>query len=261
MSQKVTILIPHYKTLELTQLCLSRLKAHTDLDQARVIVIDNGSNDESTDYLRSLDWIDLIIREDTSQEGGAEAHAKALDLALERVDTPFLLSIHTDTFFLRDDWLDFLFSHFDSSDVGGVGSWKLEDKPWYRRKAKQLERWWQLKVWYPLLGKGEGAIEGVGRNYYYLRSHCAMYRMEAIQAVQGRFFAGREPAGKVLHRKLESAGYRMVFLPSEQLSRYLVHLNHATTILQSRKEGQGAKHARQRKRILKMLKEKGGVHK
>ncbi len=259
MSREVTILIPHYKTLALTRLCLARLKKHTDLSRARVVVIDNGSNDESTDYLRSLDWIDLIVREDTSREGGGEAHARALDLAMERVETPFLLSIHTDTFFLRDDWLDFLLSRFDSPKVGGVGSWKLEDKPWHRRQAKRLERWWQLKVWYPLLGKGEGAIEGVGRNHYYLRSHCAMYRMEAIRAVQGRFFAGQQPAGKVLHRKLEEAGYRMVFLPSEQLSRYLVHLNHATTILQPRKESQVAKHARQRKRILKMLEEEGGA--
>ena len=257
MSKEITILIPHYKTLGLTKLCLYKLKKHTDLERAEVVVIDNGSNDDSTEYLKSLDWIQFIERKDTSKESGAEAHAKALDLGMEQVDTPFVLSIHTDTFFQRNDWLDFLLSKFDSPDIGGVGSWKLEDKPWHKWLAKRLERWWQLNIWYPLLGKGEGHVEGVGKNYYYLRSHCALYRTDAIRKVEGRFYDAAETAGKALHKKLEESGYRMIFLPSEELSRYVVHLNHATSILQPRSEAKARKHARERKKIRKMLVEEG----
>ena len=255
MKRKVTILIPHYKTLELTKLCLAKLKKNTDLRVARIIVIDNGSKDESTDYLKSVEWIDLIIRDDTSMELGEVAHAKALDLAMKSVDTEYVLSIHTDTFAKRKDWLEYLMSKFDSQEIGGVGSWKLEDKSWHRKKAKQLERWWQLNIWYPLLRKGEGHIEGLGKNYYYLRSHCAIYKTDAINNVNGKFYDSGETAGKVLHRKLEENGYRMVFLPSEELSDYVVHLNHATVILQ--RNGGGRKHVRQRTKLLEMLVEEG----
>ena len=45
MGQIVTILIPNYKTLELTKVCLRLIRKFTNLDQAKVIVIDNDSQD------------------------------------------------------------------------------------------------------------------------------------------------------------------------------------------------------------------------
>src|SRR3990167_9334292 len=108
MQPKVTILIPHYKTFALTKLCLRLIRKHTDPVLAKVIVIDNDSRDESVDYLRSLSWIELIERTGIPDEGAISAHARALDLALERVTTPYVLSIHTDTLVKRPDWLSYL---------------------------------------------------------------------------------------------------------------------------------------------------------
>ena len=34
-----------------------------------------------------------------------------------------------------------------------------------------------------------------------------------------------------MHIKLEAAGYDMLFLPSDDLGKYICHLNHATMIL------------------------------
>ena len=44
---KVTVLVPNYKTLQITKLCLRLLRKHSDPENIRVIVIDNGSQDES----------------------------------------------------------------------------------------------------------------------------------------------------------------------------------------------------------------------
>src|SRR3990167_8161177 len=135
----VTILIPNYKTLALTKLCLRLIRKNTDLSKITVIVIDNDSQDESLDYLRKLTWIDLIERPTVAGEPGFQAHAAALDLGLLRTTTPYVLSIHTDTFVKNPQWLEFLISEIEKSPrIAGVGSWKLESKSFYQRILKSL---------------------------------------------------------------------------------------------------------------------------
>ena len=108
-SQKeVTILVPNFRTLNITKICLRLLRRHTDLSRAKVVVVDNDSRDESLDYLRSIKWIELIERTSAPDDTPPLSHSRALDLALSKVDTPYVLSIHTDTFVRRADWLDVL---------------------------------------------------------------------------------------------------------------------------------------------------------
>jgi glycosyltransferase involved in cell wall biosynthesis len=227
----VSILVPNYKTLELTKLCLRLLRKNTDLNQAKVIVIDNQSDDASLDYLRQVKWIQLIERKILLQETPVQSHSRALDLALDQVDTPFVLSIHTDTLVKHPKWLDFLLSQIKQDDyTAGVGSWKLESKPFFRRLLKNIERHIQL-FYFQLIGKSQHDIEGVGKNYYYLRSHCALYRVDLLRRYHLHFSDGDEVAGKSMHQSLLNYGYKMLFIPSERLIPYLDHINHATTIL------------------------------
>lgn len=231
MSEQVTILVPHYKTLELTKLCLRLLRKYTDPALAKVIVIDNDSRDESVDYLRGLAWITLIERKAVPGETPVMAHSQALDLALEQVTTPYVLSIHTDTLVKRQDWLPFLLKQMmQATNIAGVGSWKLEDKPLHKRALKSLEQTIQL-FYYKMIGRKLHAIQGVGDNYYYLRSHCALYRTDLLHKYHLHFSDGDQVAGKAMHKALMDAGHEMVFLPSEVLIRYLEHVNHATVVL------------------------------
>lgn len=225
---KLTILIPQYKTLQLTKLCLRLIKKHTDLNRIKVIAIDNNSADESLEYLRSVKWINLVERKFTQREDPAPMHARALDMGLSQVDTPFVLSIHTDTFVINDNWLDFLLGKIETSDkIAGVGSWKLEQISPFKEFTKSIETFIQTKI----LHKKDHKIEGVGDNYLYLRSHCALYRTDVIRKCNTCFFDGGDTAGRVLHKKLIDAGYEMLFLPSKELIKYIKHLNHATMIL------------------------------
>src|SRR3990167_4188244 len=148
----VTILVPHYKTKELTKLCLRLLRKFTDLQQAKVIVIDNDSQDDSLDYLRSLSWIELIERKAIPGETPVKSHSRALDMALERVTTPYVLSIHTDTLVKNAAWLTFLLTQIARSPtIGGVGSWKLESKSFWRRALKSIEHYVQW-CYFKLIG-------------------------------------------------------------------------------------------------------------
>jgi len=231
MQPMVTILIPHYKTLELTKLCLRLIRKHTDLNKAHVIVIDNDSQDASLDYLRTVSWIQLIERKGIAHESAILSHSRALDLGLESVTTPYVLSIHTDTLVKHSSWLEFLLSIIEkNSNVAGVGSWKLESKPWWRQLLKTIERRLQLG-YHQVSGQVPERMEGIGKNHYYLRSHCALYRVELFKKLDLSFSSGDAVAGKDLHRRLVSAGHEMVFLPSHILIHYLEHINHATTVL------------------------------
>lgn len=228
---QVTILIPNYKTLELTKLCLRLLRKYTDLNKAQAIVIDNDSQDASLEYLRTVSWIHLIERKAIPGEAPVQSHSRALDRALEQVTTPYVLSIHTDTLVKRSDWLDFLVTPMEKNrKIAGIGSWKLEDKPLWRQWLKTLEHYLQL-TYFQFTGRAEHGLAGVGKNYYYLRSHCALYRMDLIRQLNLRFSDGDMVAGKDMHKSLIDAGYHMQFLSSEILIKYLEHINHATTVL------------------------------
>jgi glycosyltransferase involved in cell wall biosynthesis len=254
MSQHlVSILVPNYKTLALTQLCLRLLQRYTDLNIAKIIVIDNDSKDESLSYLRSLSWIQLLERSAILGESPAESHSRALDMALDQVDTPYVLSIHTDTLVKHPEWLQFLLSHIEMNpNIAGVGSWKLESKPFFRRFLKQMERVTE-RLYFHFTDKIEHRLEGLGKNYYYLRSHCALYRTALLKQHDLHFSDGDQVAGKELHKKLVEAGYEMRFLPSDLLIKYLEHINHATTVLNPALSGHQHKLDRNLKRVQRSL--------
>jgi len=230
-SKEVTILIPNYKTPEITKICLRLIRQHTDLSRAEVLVIDNDSNDESTEYLRSLSWITLIERKANEPESGPLSHSRALDLALRNVKTSYVLSIHTDTFVKSDQWLDVLLAPFSKNqNLAGVGSWKLEYISPLRQFGHRFEQGWK-RLLNKYFGYSRYKAERGDVNAHYLRSHCAMYKTEIIRKIKTNFSDGEQTAGKVMHEKMIAAGYEMLFLNSAYLGEYVDHLNHATMIL------------------------------
>jgi GT2 family glycosyltransferase len=229
MTQAVTILIPHYRTLPLTQACLGLLQRYTNLSLAKIIVIENDSQDGSLPYLQSLSWIEVIARQKETNETPIESHARALDVALSRVTTPYVLSIHTDTLVRHPDWLLFLLSKIEADPrIAGVGSWKLEFKPAWRRWLKRME--YGMQWLYHALRPKHASQENQLKQAHYLRSHCALYRTALLKQYHLSFGGERMAVGQSLHHALTEAGYQMLFLPSHSLGKYVVHLNHATIL-------------------------------
>jgi GT2 family glycosyltransferase len=252
LKPEVSILVPNFRTLELTRLCLQQLQQHTDAQRARIVVIDNDSGDASLEWLRTVEGIELIERKSEPGDLGWVGHARALDLAFERVDTPYVLSLHTDSIVRRSDWLDYLLAPFQrDSQVVGVGSWKLEENPWYReigRRATALYR--------PLLGKQHDR-EGEGRRRRFLRSHCAMYRTDVLRQYGLGFSSGGQTAGRAMHIALEEKGYRLEFLPAKELLEYMLHLNHATLVLNPELGGSPRTFRRGQRRMARRLRRLG----
>lgn len=220
---KISILLPHFQTPELTLLCLRLLRQRTCRRDYEVIVIDNGSTDGSGERIGRLPWVRLLRREAPAGERPALSHGRALNLGARAADAEFLLAMHTDTMVLRPDWLDFLLRTIEAAGArcGMVGSWKLEEQGAWRRAWKWVE-------------DGCRAIRGRRwRGKRYIRSHCAIYRRKAID-VCGRMFdpsCERFAAGEELHLAMDLAGFTSHFVSPKVLGRYVSHLNHATMAL------------------------------
>ena len=239
----LTIIVPNYKTPDLTKLCMRSLRKYTDCSRVKIIAVDNDSNDGSLEYLRSLKWITLIERKHDG-ESGVEMHAKALDMIMEMVDTPLVLVIHTDTIMISDQWLDFMLSKIYADErIAGVGSWKLETvsplKLFFKKFETEIRR---------LLGR-----RILDREHYF-RSHCAMYKSDCVRETNG--FYDNKSAGVTMFRILREKGYLLPFIESEELSRYIRHLNHATAILnptvQARKSANPEKLKQLQKELAKL---------
>src|SRR5437867_8997577 len=125
--QRITVCIPHWQVKPLATLCLRSLRKHSRKYDLEVIVVDNGSRDESLDYLRSLRWIRLIERPDEAPTNFPSNVFSAWDLGLREASGEYFVTLHTDVVVKRDGWLDpFLEELASREQVAGVGAWKLD---------------------------------------------------------------------------------------------------------------------------------------
>jgi len=63
----------------------------------------------------------LIERGADPNDSPPPAHARALNMGLELVETPFVLSMHTDTFVKHNDRLDLLLTRMTAApEIAGV---------------------------------------------------------------------------------------------------------------------------------------------
>jgi glycosyltransferase involved in cell wall biosynthesis len=228
IKSKATICIINYKTPEFTKLCLRSIRKLTNYPY-EVIVVDNDSQDDSLEYLKSLDWIRLIERRAEADEpGGGYSHAAGLDLGLENCNTEFFVSMHSDTFVRKYNWLSELIGYFDDENITCVGSGKIELKPQWQillKKATDLRTFKRKILREP---------DPVGKFRYYNRTICSVYRTDILRREQLSFLMGRDKGltgGKKLYFELVDRGYKTVELPSSVMGQYIVHLAHATQVV------------------------------
>ncbi len=228
---KATICVVNYKTLELTLLCLRSIRKFTKFPY-QVIVVDNASGDESLEYLKRLRWIRLIERgtdNNPNEDSGGYAHAAALDLGLETTDTEFFVAMHSDTLVIKDSWLTDLISYFgNDAAIACVGSGKIELEPAWRMMLKEATDFKTFKR--KLLREADP----LGKFRYYNRTICCLYRTDILRREKLSFLMDRDKGltiGKKLYFELVDRGYKTIELPAAIMKRYIVHLAHATQVV------------------------------
>ncbi len=227
-TSKATICIVNYKTPDLIRLCLRSIRKYTKYPY-EVIVVDNDSNDKSLDYLKSLGWIRLIQRDTTDDIKGGYSHAAGLDLGLGNCDTEFFVSMHSDTFIQKAGWLGDLVGYFDNDEnISCVGAGKIELTPRWRsllKKATDIRTFKRKLLREP---------DRVGKYRYYNRTICSLYRTDILSREKLSFLMDREKgmtSGKKLYFELLDRGYKTVELPDRVMGKYVIHLAHATQVI------------------------------
>ncbi len=219
----VSILIPHFQTYDLVRLCLRSIRRYTKGVSYEVVVIDNGSQDgTSLEYLRRVEWIRLIER--TERIGpGPQGHLEAVQIGIDQSSAPLILSFHTDTIPIRDDWLVWHIEQIRAHDrIGAVGTYKLELKSRPLRILKALE--YRVGLW-------KTSNSQIGDHRPYIRSHCALYRRDVLEELRLRYDDFEDTAGRPLHYAIESNGYEARLLNVKEAMQRIVHLNHGTMAL------------------------------
>ena len=107
-----------HNNLVYTKLCLESLLANTDYASYEVIVVDNGSTDGTSSYLRSLTQQHTRVRVLTN--GHNLGFAPAVNQGLAVATGEVLVLVNNDTMFPRG-WLTRLVRHVQDPGIGAVG--------------------------------------------------------------------------------------------------------------------------------------------
>ena len=244
----VTICVVNYKTLELTRLCLRSIRKYTNYPY-KVLVIDNDSQDESTEYLKSLDWVEFVERKDkTNDSSGGYAHAAALDMGLQLCDTEYFMAMHSDTFVHTSGWLGELMEYFKANpQTVCVGGGKCELTPMWNVCLKKLT---DFKTFKRILF---GPADMIGMHRYYNRTVCSIYRTEILKKENLSFLMDRDKGltvGKKLYFEFVDKGYPTIELPDRVMKRYLWHLAHATQVVNAAEYNLRSRTLRKTRRLL-----------
>ena len=254
------IVLVNYKTLDLTRVTLQLLKQHFDegkLNQnsVKVWVVDNDSQDESTQYLRSLDWIHLIERPVFGEEKGFAAHGKALDLALEKVEAEYLFLLHTDTFIYNADVFFWMLQLMRSdSRTAAVGSLHQLNRGYVRSVWRLGSRFIQHYVRKLKLHLGLKSKQPSPYNEQYIKSFCALWNVKIMKKYHLTFFMGDRVPGYEIQDILKAKGHIIKTISPMRLFQYLDHVEAGTVGLVS---GYSKTNRRRRRKV--MLLEKFGV--
>lgn len=225
----VTIVIPHYQTLDIIKLCLRSIRKFTP-QPYKVIVVDNDSKDESLEYLKSVKWLHLIQRKKLVKRGSC-AHGSALDIGLTDTQTEFFLALHSDVMIKDSSWLSKLLNPFQKNPaLACVGTGKLEEVPaTYRvfKKMGDIKGLLRFLKTSPLHNPDQFLPE-------YIRTTCAVYRTAILKKENLSFLPREEQkmtSGQALYYELVQRGYQTLYLRPEELKKVIDHLSHGTMIL------------------------------
>jgi glycosyltransferase involved in cell wall biosynthesis len=224
-----SIALVNYKSLELTKTCLTLLQQALRGTGVPVIVVDNNSNDASSDYLRSLDWIQLIERKSTGPEPGNIAHGRALDLALEQVETEYLFLLHTDTFIYDCAVFAMMIGKCTGQrEVAAVGCLEQLDRGVPRQTWRLISRFFKHYARRSLLAMGFNARAPKPYREKHLKSFCTLWNAALIKRNGFHFqMDGRNP-GYELQDRVTALGYRVDFISPRRMFRYLDHIQSGT---------------------------------
>ncbi len=247
---KITICIPHWQVKKYISICLRSIRKHSQKYDIQVIVVDNGSKDESLDYLRALDWILLLERPGEVHTNWPRNVFTAWDHGLQHAAGDFYVTMHSDVFVKADDWLDPMLREIRADpNIAAAGAWKLHiENPVYAFQKRATR--YLVKKMRQLAGAKKPVEWRIG---HYPRDYCAMYRREPIIANKLQFTPIREAGGALasgggysIATQIWNAGYETRMVPVDEMRSKVAHIAHGTAAVRQEKP---LRHKRKQKKL------------
>ena len=224
-----SVVIVNYKTAEITKICLDLLHQHLSSDNVPIWVVDNYSADESTEYLRTLDWINLIERSVSEPEAGHIAHGKALDMVLQRVETDYLFLMHTDTFVFDKNIFSLMLNKcIKNRNVVAVGCVEQLNRGAVRTFWRFSSRLFKHHFRRLKISMGLKSREPKPYKEVYLKSFCTLWNCKLIKQHGMHFSMDDRVPGYTLQDRMTELGYVVEMLSPRKIFSYLDHIQAGT---------------------------------
>jgi glycosyltransferase involved in cell wall biosynthesis len=252
---RVSICVPHYQVQDLMRLCLRALRRYTDGPPYEVIVVDNGSTDSSLDWLRSVGWITLVERGESTPDNWIRAMNTALDIGLDRARGAYYLILHSDTIVKRRGWLRRMVEGIESGPkVTSCGSGKLEQRSALDQFVRDATDTKRLRLWLRRTVLRDASARQLPREPC-PRDYCALYRTSILRE-HGISFVSQTgySAGEAVYYDLKRLGYESSLIPVPEMARNMDHIAHATgAILPERKLDRAHMFRKTRRRLKRLF--------
>ncbi|MDI6860238.1 MAG: glycosyltransferase family 2 protein, partial [Methanocellales archaeon] len=129
---KLSCIILTYNEEEFIKQCIDSIK-NQDFDDYEIIVVDDGSTDDTLQILESIEGIKLI-------KSNHVGHAAARNIGMRKASADIVFFVEADAIYSQNFLRD-CYTRFANKDVGG-GIGKLEvwnkDTPWTRCRNAEL---------------------------------------------------------------------------------------------------------------------------
>lgn len=141
VDDQVAIIVPHYNRPEYLSMCMQSIHVCSHLNNYEVIVVDNGSDQETQDYLDLLQKEGVkVIR---NKENLFWSAACNQGVAVADVNSKYFLFMHADTVVLNPSWLDLLVNLSVTHGAGIVGT-QLGEYYIQKQKVQFIQEWCML---------------------------------------------------------------------------------------------------------------------
>lgn len=118
MKPKVDLIVLNWNEKEMLERCIDHIRQNTNYSNYNIVVVDNGSEDGSKEFIEDLD-VDRIMNEDN------RGFAIANNQALYNSDADYCCLMNNDVF-MEENWLSFLVDCIESEDKYGIAGGKLK---------------------------------------------------------------------------------------------------------------------------------------
>jgi hypothetical protein len=216
LSATVTIVIPNWNGRHLLEGCLASVAAQTARD-FEVVLVDNGSNDDSLGYVRAaFPWVRVL------ENGRNLGFAAAVNQAIRATSAPYIAILNNDVQ-LDADWLaEVLGAIAGREGVGAVASKLLVAAAPSLIDAAGIALDRAGFAWNLRRGELDDPAEREPREVFGACAAAALYRREMLEAVglfDEDFFAFLEDADLAWRARL--AGWHCLYVPTARA--YHIH--------------------------------------